>query len=76
MTEKIELLPKFTKGEIVYFMKDNCIAIGKVVAVYDLDDFNSKYLVINSVVNRWMKDTEIFHTIKSLVEYLKSCIID
>ena len=71
----IEGLKTFTRGEIVYFLYRGFINKAKIKAIYEIDELNTKYLVVNSSMSRWMIDHELYHSVNELVNALKECII-
>lgn len=71
----IEGIAKFSHGEVVYFMQGNRIYKAKVKSAYEIDGLNTKYLVTNSTMSRWIIDHELYHSIEELFTDLKSCIV-
>lgn len=70
----IEGLKPFTRGETVYFMKDDRIHKSTIKAVYEVDNLTTKYLVDSPSAKRWMLDSELFHSLKEILSDLQSCI--
>ena len=71
----IEGLKTFTRGEVVYFLYRGYINKAKIKAIYEIDELNTKYLVVNSSMSRWMIDHELYHSVNELVNALKECIV-
>lgn len=71
----LELEP-FTKGETCFYLLGNRVHKGKIKAIYQLDNINTKYLVMTGGGSVWMHDHLLYHSLNELFEDLKSCIIE
>ena len=71
----IEGIKSFTRGEVVYFLYRGYIHKAKIKAIYEIDELNTKYLVVNSSMSRWMIDHELYHSVNELCNALKECIV-
>lgn len=68
-------LPLIEPKSTIYYMRENRIHRGVVLARYEIDDINVKYLIKESIGNRWILDSRLYGSIDELVADLRNCVV-
>lgn len=67
-------MPKHKLYDEVYFMRNNSIYVGRIMAVHVIDSLNTLYLIQGDTYSEYVYDTKVYGNVVELVDDLKGVI--